>query len=266
MKCLSRGRLGMLMGAAMLALVASTAAAQSVEELIEKSLKAQGGREALMGLKSIERKGDVAVDGAFGQMEGSIEEVVIPGKKALRALDLAVFVQKDGWNGTAAWRDGMNGVQDIEGDEAQQIKQSVMVSPLMMIGTEGTEAKKLDDEKVGDVDYYVLEVTAADKPAIKLYIDKSTDLFRRMTLKQNNPQFGEIEVITETSDYQDFGKVKLPTKQKIELGEVLKIETTFTETKVDGEVDEKVFEKPEEAPAPAADAPKADDKKADDKK
>jgi hypothetical protein len=250
--------------------VASTAAAQSVEELIEKSLKAQGGKEALMGLKSIERKGDVAVDGAFGQMEGSIEEIVIPGKKALRALDLAVFVQKDGWNGTAAWRDGMNGIQDIEGDEAQQIKQSVNVSPLLIIGTEGTEAKKLDDEKVGDVDYYVLEVTAADKPAIKFYIDKSTDLFRRMTLKQNNPQFGEIEVITESSDYQDFGKVKLPTKQKIELGEVLKIETTFTETKVDGDVDHKVFEKPEEAPAPAADAAKgdekADDKKADEKK
>ena len=114
MNCLSRGRLGVLVGAALVALVASTAAAQSVEELIEKSLKAQGGREALMGLKSIERKGDVAVDGAFGQMEGSIEEVVIPGKKALRALDLAVFVQKDGWNGTAAWRDGMNGVQDID--------------------------------------------------------------------------------------------------------------------------------------------------------
>jgi hypothetical protein len=254
-----------LVGAALVALVASTAAAQSVEELKEKSLKAQGGREALMGLKSIERKGDVAVDGAFGQMEGSIEEVVIPGKKALRALDLAVFVQKDGWNGTAAWRDGMNGVQDIEGDEAMQIKQSVMISPLMLIGQEGNEAKKLDDEKVNDVDYYVIEVTAAEKPAIKLYIDKATDLFRRMTLKQNNPQFGEIEVITETSDYQDFGKVKLPTKQKIELGEVLKIETTFTETKVDGEVDEKIFEKPEEPAAPAGDAPKDDAPKSEEK-
>jgi hypothetical protein len=34
----------MLMGAAVVALVASTAAAQSVEELIDKSLKAQGDR------------------------------------------------------------------------------------------------------------------------------------------------------------------------------------------------------------------------------
>ena len=129
-----------------------------------------------MGLKSIERKGDVAVDGAFGQMEGSIEEVVIPGKKALRALDLAVFVQKDAWNGEAAWRDGMNGIQDIEGDEAMQIKQSAMVNPLLMIGQEDSTAKKLDDEKVDDVDYYVLEVSAKDKPAVKMYIDKADGL------------------------------------------------------------------------------------------
>ena len=132
MKVLSGGRfskLSMILGAAALALVTSVAQAQSVEEIIEKSIKAQGGKEALMGLKAIERKGDVAVDGAFGQMEGSIEEVVIPGKKALRALDLAVFVQKDAWNGEVAWRDGMNGIQEIEGDEALQIKQSVVLNP-----------------------------------------------------------------------------------------------------------------------------------------
>lgn len=265
MNVLSGGRflrLSMIVGAAVVALVTSAANAQTVEEIIDKSLKAQGGRDALVGLKAIERKGNVDVDGAFGQMEGSIEEIVIPGKKAMRALDLAVFVQKDCWNGTTAWRDGMNGVQEIEGDEAMQIKQSVVLNPLMMIGQEGTEAKKLDDEKVDDVDYYVLEVTAAEKPAIKLFIDKATDLFRRMTLTQNNPQFGEIEIVTEVSDYQDFGPVKLPTKQKIALGEVLQIETTFTETKVNGEVDEKIFDKPAEE-APAADAPKGDAPKSD---
>ncbi len=255
MNVLSGGRfikLSMIVGAAVVALVTSAANAQTVEEIIAKSLKAQGGREALVGLKAIERKGDVDVDGAFGQMEGSIEEIVIPGKKAMRALDLAVFVQKDYWNGTVAWRDGMNGVQDIEGDEALQIKQSVVLNPLMMIGEDGTEAKKLDDEKLDDVDYYVLEVTAAERPAIKLYIDKGTDLFRRMSLTQNNPQFGEIEIITEVSDYEDFGPVKLPTKQKIALGEVLQIDTTFTETKVNGEVDEKLFDKPAEEAADAA--------------
>lgn len=252
-----------LLGVA-LSLTASTAYGQTADEIIAKSLKAQGGKDALLGLKAIERKGDVAVDGAFGQMEGSVEEVVIPGKKALRALDLAVFVQKDCWTGEAAWRDGMNGIQDIEGDEAIQIKQAAMVSPLLMIGQDESTAKKLDDEKVDDVDYYVLEVSAKDRPSVKMYIDKADDLLKRVSLTQNNPQFGEVEIVTGMADYADYGPVKLPNKQTIAIGEVLSIETTYTETTVDGEVDEKVFAKPEE-PAPAADAP-ADGEKKDDAK
>ncbi len=261
MKSLSCGQVFKMCAVLGVALVmsASTAFAQTAEEVIEKSLKAQGGKEALLGLKAIERKGDVAVDGAFGQMEGSVEEVVIPGKKALRALDLAVFVQKDCWNGDIAWRDGMNGIQDIDGDEALQIKQAAMVSPLLMIGLDDSTAKKLDDEKVEDVDYYVIEVSAKDRPAVKMYIDKADDLLKRMSLTQSNPQFGEVVIVTGMSDYADYGAVKLPNKQNIELGEVLSIETTYTETKVDGAVDEKLFEKPEE-PAPAADAAAGDSK------
>ena len=50
----------------------------------------------------------------------------------------------------------------------------------------------------------------------------------------------------ENLDYEQFGAIKLPTKNKIALGEVLTIETTYTETKVDGKIDEAVFEKPKD--------------------
>ena len=106
------------LGATLTVAIASTAGAQTVEEVIAKNIKAQGGREALLGLKSVERKGSVSVDGSFGQLEGSVEEAVIPWKKARRALDLAVFVQKDGYNGKTAWRENMEGVKDLEGEEA----------------------------------------------------------------------------------------------------------------------------------------------------
>ena len=116
---------GAFLGVALVVASASSALAQSADEVIAKNIKAQGGKDALMGLKAIERKGTVAVDGSFGQMEGTIEEITIPWKKARRALDLAVFQQKDGYDGKTAWRDGMNGVQEIDGEEANQIKQSV---------------------------------------------------------------------------------------------------------------------------------------------
>jgi hypothetical protein len=238
---------GAILGAALIAGIASTAGAQTADEVIAKNIAAQGGKDALMGLKLLERKGTVAVDGAFGQLEGTVEEAVIPWKKARRSLDLGVFVQKDGFNGKIAWRDGMMGIQEIEGEEANQIKQAVDLNPFLMIGQRDTKAEKLDDATIDDVACYVIQLTAKDKPAVKFFIDKGSDLVKRTTLKQNNPQFGEVEIVSDTSAYEKFGPVKLSTKSKVQIGEVLKIETTFTETKINGEADEAIFEMPKDA-------------------
>ncbi len=233
------------MTAALVVVMASTAPAQTAEELIEKTLKAQGGREALTGLKSVERKGEVAVDGAFGQMEGTVEEVIIPGKKAVRSMDLAVFVQKDGWNGEVAWREGMMGLQDLEGEEANQIKQTAQLNPFLKVADD-TKVEKLDDETVEEVAYYVLQMTPKEGAVVKFFIDQESGQISRTTLTQDNPMFGEIEITVETSAYEEFGPVKLPTKNLTLIGDVLEIETTYTETKINGEVDESIFDKPKE--------------------
>jgi len=233
-----------IVAAGLFALMASSAAAQSVEEVIAKNIKAQGGREALLGLKAVERKGTVAVDGSFGQMDGTVEEILIPWKKAVRSLDLAVFQQKDGYNGKIAWRDGMMGIQEVEGEEANQIKQSVDVNPFLMIAERGAKAEKLADEKIEDVDYTIVQLTPKDRPPVKFFLDKETGLVKRTTLKQKSPQFGEVEVVVDLSGYEKFGAVTLPTKNNVTLGEALKIDTVYTETKVDGKVDEAIFEMP----------------------
>jgi hypothetical protein len=237
---------GAVLGAALIAVMASTVGAQTVEEVIAKNIKAQGGREALLGLKALERKGTVSVDGSFGQMEGTVEEVTIPWKKARRALDLNVFMQKDGYNGKIAWRDGMQGIQEVEGEEANLIKQAIELNPLVTIGEREIKAEKLEDATIDDVAYYVVQLTGKDRPPVKLFIDKESDLLKRTTVTQNNPQFGQVDVVMEMSAYEKFGPVKLATKNKVALGDVLKIETTYTETKINGEVDESVFEKPKD--------------------
>jgi hypothetical protein len=237
---------GAILGIALVPILVSTAKAQTLDEIIAKNIKSQGGREALLNLKSLERKGAVNVDGTFGQMEGTVEEACIPWKKARRALDLAVFVQTYGWNGKLAWREGMMGVQEIEGEEAFQIKQAVDLNPFLMIKQRGAKAEKLDDETIDDVEYNVIQLTPKDRPPVKFYIEKKSGELRRTTLTQEHPQFGKVDVVIESSGYEKFGPVKLPTKNKVQLGEELKIETTFTETKVNGEVDESIFEMPKE--------------------
>jgi hypothetical protein len=256
---------GMMAAALAVACLASAASAQTAEEIIEKSIKAQGGRPAFEALKSVKRKGDVALDGTFGQMEGSVEEVVIPFKKARRSLDLAVFVQDEGYDGETAWRDGMMGLQKLEGQEANQIKQSTELNPLLSLKKDETKAEKQADETVDGVDYYVLKLTPKDRPEVAIYIDKKDDLVKRAKLKQSNPQFGEVEITADTTDYKEFGKVKLPTVNKVVIGELFTIVTTYTDTVIDGEVDEKVFAMPEEAPAGDAKGDAKDDAKGDSK-
>jgi hypothetical protein len=246
------------------AIMASGAKAQSLEDVIAKTIKAQGGKDALMNVKSLTRKGEVDVDGSFGQMKGTVEESIVPWKKAYRALDLEVFAQKDGFNGKLAWRDGMMGVQELEGDEASQIKQSVDLNPFMKMADRGLKAEKLEDAKVDDVDYYVIQLTPAKGPTVKVFVDKESDQIRRTSLKANNPQFGEVEITVETSDYQEFGPIKLPTKQKIVLGDIFQIMTTYTETKVGEKIDEAIFEMPMAAAEPKPEA--KDDAKKDDAK
>jgi hypothetical protein len=245
------------------AVMAISAWAQTAEDIIAKNIDAQGGRKALAGLKSVQRKGEVKVDGSFGAMEGTVEEVVIPGKKAVRALDLAVFQQKDGWNGEVAWREGMMGLQDLEGPEANQIKQMAELNPFLKMA-DGAKAEKLDDETVKDVSYYVIQVTPAEGPAVKHFIDKESNQIARSTLKQNNPMFGEIEIVVEQAGYEQFGPVKLATKNNAKIGDVFEIQTTYTETKVDEKVDEALFEKPQEEKPKDADKAK-DDKPKDEK-
>ena len=251
-----------VLAASIVALIAASAQAQTAEEVVAKSIKAQGGKEALLSVKALERKGDVNVDGSFGQMQGTVEEKSIPGKKALRALDLAVFQQKDGYNGKTAWREGMDGIREIDGPEADQIKQATTLNPFLAGAEADAKLEKLDDETVDGTAYYVLQITRKDRPPVKFFIDKANDLIKRMTLKQMNEQFGEVEITVETSDYDTFGNVKLPKKNKLSLGEALTVETIYTDTKVNGDIDEKVFD----VPKPAEEPKKEEEKKEEAKK
>ncbi|MGD9723427.1 MAG: hypothetical protein AB7O59_18800 [Pirellulales bacterium] len=269
MNVLSRVRAcGAMLGAALIvAVMASTAAAQTVEEVIAKNIKAQGGKEALLGLKALQRKGDVKVDGTFGQMEGTIQEALIPWKKARRSLDLAVFVQDDGYDGKVAWRDGMMGLQELEGEEAVQIKLAIELNPFVRMAENELKAEKLADETVDGVDYYVVQLTPKERPPIKVFVNKKDDQINRTMVTQNHPQFGMIDILSEASAYEKFGPVTLATKNKVTLGELFQFETTYTETKTDGEIDESIFDMPKAAAAdaPADDAKKDDAPKKDDK-
>lgn len=246
---------------------AAPATAASLEEVLAAHVEAVGGADAINAIKSISRTGEVFMDGQFGIMEGTSELVMIPGLKVYTNMDLGVFARAEAYDGEIGWRDDtMNGIQDVEGDDLNTIKNQRYFSRLAEMAVAG-DTEKLSlaaDETIDGKDFYVIEMADEKAPA-KLYIDKATNLAARMTVSTENPQFGPVEIIIEQSEYEVHNGVQLAGFNKMILGELFTLETTFTETEINGEIDESIFEKPvPPAPmapvtvAPSTDAPSSD--------
>lgn len=243
-----------LLSVAGLMAMAVSVSAETLEEVLQKNLEAVGGEEALKNVETLKRTGEMYMDGQFGIMDGTAEQIVIHGEKAFSAFDLAIFAQSQGWNGEIGWQDNtMSGITELEGQELDQIKSQVNVSYLadryMNEDIEGLQL--LDDETIEETEYYVVLDEDAGTTGAKFYLDKSDNLHKRTELTQNNPQFGPVDIVVTQSEYQEFEGVKLPTKNKIEVGDFVMLETTYTDTQINAEVDESVFKKPE-PPQPVA--------------
>jgi hypothetical protein len=255
-----KGMAGRIAALAALAVfsAAGAATAASADELLEANINAIGGEEAIAAVKTIHRKGDVFVDGQFGVMEGTYERVSIIGQKAYNMRDLGVFVQAMGFDGEKGWKDdAMTGIVDIEGGELEQIRAELVISPLVGIKAEGA-ADRLSaagTEEVDGVAYNVLELAREEgQSPVRFYLDPETNLLARTQLDQDSPQWGPITIVLTFSGYQEHGGVMLPGVETIDLGDFIRLETTYNETVINGEVDESIFDKPQPPAPPAAPA------------
>lgn len=237
--------LGKLLAAIALFGLAVGAQAQSVDEIVAASIKAIGGSDAIAKIKSLARIGTVEMAGDFGEFGGTMETTIIPGKKAYQSMDLEIVVQVSGWNGTVAWSDdGLAGLRELSGDEAMTIISTASIHPLIDYKASGATLTKLEDEAVEDDPHFVLEMTPKAGPKLQLYISKATSLLTFIITSLNSPDVGELEVQIENIEYGEFEGVKLPIKTLMSAGGLFEMETTFTETIINGEVDDSIFEKP----------------------
>ena len=242
---------GLLIALAAVALMGATgnAAAQSADEIIDAHIKAIGGMDAIAKIKTISRTGEVKVGGMMGDMAGTAKQIVIIGKKAYSEMDAGMLTQKSGYNGEVAWsEDGMQGLRKLEGEEINQIRAQTAIDILVAakMDPEGVgKIEKLDDEDVDEAAHYVLQLTPGDGNPLKIYVNKETHLITRSTLTADNPAMGPMEITLTASDYQEFNGVKLPTKTGTSINDdMITIVLTYTETVINGDVDDSVFEMP----------------------
>lgn len=205
----------------MLAWVPVTSA-QTVDEIVEKYLTAIGGRAALGKLTSRTMVGTITLTTPAGDVSGPVEfQNQVPSKSRmlirldLSALGAGQMVMDQRFDGTSGYViDTLQGNRDVTGDQLEIMKLSSFPTPFLNYRELGATAEFGGKEKVEGRDAYLVVFRTKSGPAMRQYFDAETYMALRVTVKLNIPQFGELEQVTDFSDYRNVDGVKVPFRIK----------------------------------------------------
>jgi len=195
--------------------------AQTPDAVIEKYLAAMGGRDALGKLTSRRATGTVLLSSGGNDLNGTYEvSTKAPNKVRVQIkLDLTPMGMPDPMvidqrfdGATAMNMNSMQGNTPIAGSQLEHMKNNAFPSPLFNYKTNGMKFEVLPKEQVAGRDATVLVATPTTGPSMKLYFDPESGLLVRSVVRLNVPDQGEIEQVSEPSDYRVVDGVKVPHK------------------------------------------------------
>ncbi|HET9369795.1 MAG TPA: hypothetical protein VFO19_06090 [Vicinamibacterales bacterium] len=231
---------------------AQAAAAQTAEEIIEKSITAMGGRAAFDKIKTRSMTGTITLNTPAGDIPGTIEVMNARPNKArtLIKADLSAFgagplvidQRFDGQTGYVL--DSLQGNRDVTGNQLDNMRNAGFPHAFMTYKELGIKATLAGKEKAGDRDAYVIVFEPPSGSTIRQFIDAETFMPIKFMLKVNVPQIGtDVEQTTTVSDYRDVDGVKLPFRlQSSSSIQTFTVEIAKAANNVP--VDEKLFVKP----------------------
>jgi outer membrane lipoprotein-sorting protein len=201
---------------------AIAASAQTVDEIVEKSLTSLGGRAALGKVTSRSTSGTMTVSTPGGDISGTIEVLnQAPNKsRTLIKLDLTPLggqsvVIDNRFDGTSGYTmDGMRGNNDMAPGQVASLRNAIFPTPFLTYKERGTKIALAGREKVADRDAYALTITPAAGPVTHLFIDAESYLPAKAVVTVELPEIGSVEQTIEFADYRDVDGVKVPFRLK----------------------------------------------------
>ena len=237
--------------AAVILLFAHVAAAQTADEIIEKSIAAMGGRAALEKIKTRQMTGELSIGTPAGDIAGTLEMYgAVPNKQrtvikadlsAFGAGQMTIDQRFDGTTGYAI--DTMQGNREITGTQLENMKAQGFPHPFLSYKANGMSVKLGAKEQILGKDMYLLTFEPTAGLPIKQYVDATTFLPARTIITADVPQMGRMEQMIDPSDYRAIDGVQVA--HKMVLSNAMQ-SITMTIKKVENNValDEKMFVKP----------------------
>ena len=231
---------------------AQGAAAQTADEILEKSIAAMGGRAAFEKIKTRTMTGTITLMTPAGDIPGSIEianarpnrarTLIKADLSAFGAGPLTIDQRFDGKDGYVI--DTLQGNREMTGNQLDNMRNQGFPHAFLNYKELGYSVKLQGKEKVGDGEAYVLVFEPAKGSTIRQFIDAQTMLPVRFSLTVNVPQVGaDVEQTTTLEDYREVDGIKVPYKLTSS-SSVQSFTVTLDKVAHNVEVDEKLFSKP----------------------
>ena len=236
------------------------ASAQTVDELVKKSIDARGGIQKLKAIKSIKASGKLTTQGI------EIPVTLQQKRPALMRMDMT-FQGKSmvqAYDGDTGWKidpfQGSSDPEKVAGDELKDLQeQSDIDGSLVDYKEKGHTVELIGKEDMEGTPVYKLKLTRKNGDVRDIYIDAANYLELKVTAKRKTPG-GEIEIEQYSGNFKPVNGVLFPFSIESKVKGQTVAQITIEKIETDVAIDDSVFKmpaKPQEKPKPEEKKPPA---------
>jgi len=194
-----------------LSLVSIQGYSQTVDEILEKMIEAQGGRKVLEAIKNTTFTGSMQIM-AMNITGSFIMYQQEPNKVRMDAEMMGMTFTR-AYDGTTAWStDPQTGASaEMSEKQAKHFKRGALGRDVLLIPKKLSITYKFKGkEKINDKEYLVLEQIHPDDFTVTIYVDAQTYLVYKSRSLTLNQVEAEVESDTVTTDYKKVEGVIMP--------------------------------------------------------
>lgn len=214
----------------------------SISEVLDKYVKAIGGRDAVSKQKSRVQTGTIELS-PMG-LKGTVESFARSDDRSFTKVSIAGIGDiLDGYDGKTAWTvNPIQGSRIKDGRELQQTKRNNIFAREIMIDKIYTKLAVSGVEKIGDREAFKVVASTDGLSDDILYFDTVTGLIVRSDTISVTPE-GEQLVKSFYDDYREVDGVKSAFKIRA-VTPAFEINTAFTEVKYNVPIEDAIFAQP----------------------
>jgi photosynthetic reaction center cytochrome c subunit len=212
----------------------------TVDQILDRYIKALGGTQALDKITTRTRRGSIEVAGLQGTFE--VFEAAPNKSLLIGSLPPPLGSVQQGFDGSSGWVKNQNGVFDMRGDGLAQAQRESAFYGDVKLKEQFKDMSVTKRERIDSREFYVVLGTRPDGQTERLYFDAQTGLLAGRVW-ETPTYFGALPNANDYDDYRKVGRVRLPfVLRKTRAGQ--RFLQTISEYKLNNRIEDAKFKKP----------------------